>query len=276
LDLHVELREKWFRVNGRPVQILSDVSVCVPAGNITAIYGPSGCGKSTALRIIAGLDADYVGQVSLNGFDIVRPTQNIGMVVQSQVTYDWLTVAENLTFGLRYMQPRRTASWLQRWRGAAQRSLASEEAERLADVVGLSRDDLSKYPDQISGGMKQRMAFGRALLVRPKVLLLDEPFSSLDYESRQALQDVVLRVRQELGTSFVCVSHDPEEALYLADHIVVMSRPPATIIYRWSRSLPLHGNCEARYTKEFQAAKKELRSWLNVRQVSLPAELAAE
>ena len=263
MDLHIELREKCFTSKGRSTEVLSDVSLDVPAGAIAAVYGPSGCGKTTALRIVAGLDTDYVGQVRLNGYEIVKPTKDIGMVVQTQVTYDWLTVADNLTFGLRYTGNGQPRNWLRRWMGRVDRNLATAEAERLADLVGLSRDDLSKHPDQLSGGMKQRMAFGRALLLRPKVLLLDEPFSSLDFESRQALQDVVLRVRKELGTSFVCVSHEPEEVLYLADEVLVLSRPPATVIHRFSPSLPLRETNEARYTEEFQAAKKELRSWLN-------------
>jgi NitT/TauT family transport system ATP-binding protein len=139
----------------------------------------------------------------------------------------------------------------------------SAEAERLAKIVGLSQSDLAKYPEEISGGMKQRMAFARALLPNPQVLLLDEPFSSLDFESRQSLQDVVLRVRDELGTAFVCVSHDPEEVLYLADEVFVLSGTPATIVHRARPKLPYHGTGEKRYTQEFQLAKKELQSWLN-------------
>jgi ABC-type nitrate/sulfonate/bicarbonate transport system ATPase subunit len=263
MNLHVQIRQKVFTAYGRVSPVLSDLSFDVPAATITGIYGPSGCGKSTALRIVAGLDTDYEGRVSLNGRDIVRPTQDIGMVVQTHVTYDWLTVAGNLTFGLRYTKYGRADSWIGGFLGRTDKVTARSEAERLADLVGLARDDLSKHPDQLSGGMKQRMAFGRALLLRPKVLLLDEPFSSLDYESRQALQDVVLRVRHELGTSFVFVSHDPEEILFLADQVIVVSRSPAKVIRHFAPSLPLQGTTEARYTEEFQHAKKELRSWLN-------------
>jgi NitT/TauT family transport system ATP-binding protein len=137
-----------------------------------------------------------------------------------------------------------------------------EQAKRLASIVGLSTADLRKHPEEMSGGMKQRMAFARALLPRPQVLLLDEPFSALDFESRQSLQDVVLRVREELGTSFICVSHDPEEILYLADDVLVLKGSPARIVSRNRPELPYQGSPEKRYSQDFQKAKKELYGWL--------------
>jgi sulfonate transport system ATP-binding protein len=131
-------------------------------------------------------------------------------------------------------------------------------------MVGLSEADLRKRPSDISGGMRQRMAFGRALLTSPHVLLLDEPFSSLDFESRQSLQDTVLRVREELGTSFLCVSHDPEEILFLCNEVLILRGQPATVIHRFTPSVPHYGREEARYTQDFQNAKRELQQWLNL------------
>lgn len=261
--LSVDVQDKHFPGRAGDQHVLRDLKLSIPEGGIKCLYGPSGCGKSTLLRIIAGLDDEYVGSVTLEGDSIRRPTQQIGMVVQTHVDYDWLTVQGNLTFGLRYTKEARTSGLLSRLFGRIDKRKAEEEALRLAELVGLLRKDLSKHPDQLSGGMKQRMAFGRALLLRPQVLLLDEPFSSLDFESRQALQDVVLRVRDEFGTSFVCVSHDPEEVLYLADEVVVLGGSPATIVHSFRPNLPLHGETEARYTEQFQQAKKELRSWLD-------------
>jgi ABC-type nitrate/sulfonate/bicarbonate transport system ATPase subunit len=226
------------------------------------VYGPSGCGKSTLLRIIAGLETDYYGSVELNGRPVTHPTKDIGLTVQAYVSYDWLTVASNITFGLRYSRHQSNNEWLRRFSGKVDPVRISTEAERLAKIVGLSKPDLAKYPEEISGGMKQRMAFARALLPNPQVLLLDEPFSSLDFESRQSLQDVVLRVRDELGTAFVCVSHDPEEVLYVADEVLVLRGTPATIVHHARPKLPYHGTGEKRYTQEFQLAKKELQSWL--------------
>jgi len=263
MRLSVDVDRKSFNGKARRQDIISDVHLSVAEGAITCLYGPSGCGKTTFLRIIAGLDVDYDGSVVLDGRSVTGPTQEIGMVVQSHVDYDWLTVKGNLTFGLRYTRKGRASGFLRRVVGGVDETLAEREALRLADLVGLSSEDLSKHPDELSGGMKQRMAFGRSLLLSPKILLLDEPFSNLDFESRQALQDVVLRVRDNFGTSFVCVSHDPEEVLYLADEVIVLGDSPTTAIHRFRPDLPFSGQNEARYTKEFQVAKKELRSWLN-------------
>lgn len=261
-DLVVSIKEKVFSKNGAGTSVLRDIEFSVAAGSIVCLYGPSGCGKTTLLRIIAGLEDDFRGEVYLGERLVSRPTKDIGLTVQTHVSYDWLTVADNITFGLRYApQTRRPA--LSGWLGRGGRAVASAEAERLASVVGLSRADLAKYPEEISGGMKQRMAFARALLTNPQVLLLDEPFSSLDFESRQALQDVVLRVREDFGTTFLCVSHDPEEVLYLADEVLIFGGAPAGIVHRLRPDLPHCGSSEKRYTQEFQAAKKELYGWLN-------------
>lgn len=263
MTLNVLVSNKSFSKNQNATQIISEVDFVVPESSIVCLYGPSGCGKSTLLRIIAGLDAEYQGTVELDGVEVKRPTKRIGLTVQTHVSYDWLTVAGNITFGLKYATHREKEGRFTRLLGNIPRDHAAEEARRLAAIVGLSCDDLEKYPEEISGGMKQRMAFARALLTSPKVLLLDEPFSSLDFESRQSMQEVVLRVRQQLGTAFVCVSHDPEEVLYLADEVLIMSGRPARIVHRWSPDLPHKQSTEKRYSPEFQQAKKYLQGWLN-------------
>jgi ABC-type nitrate/sulfonate/bicarbonate transport system ATPase subunit len=260
VSLNVSVEEKSFSTKENLSNVLSGVSFVVPPHSIIGVFGPSGCGKSTLLRIIAGLDTSYVGSVQLNGKAVTHPTRNIGLTVQTHISYDWLTVAGNITFGLRYAPRVNGTSLFNRLTGRVESKNAMEEAKRLASIVGLTTADLRKYPEEMSGGMKQRMAFARALLPRPEVLLLDEPFSSLDFESRQALQDVVLRVRDELGISFICVSHDPEEVLYLADEVLVLGGSPARIINRTTPNLPI---VDKRYTQEFQAAKKDLSQWLN-------------
>jgi ABC-type nitrate/sulfonate/bicarbonate transport system ATPase subunit len=258
--LTVSIREKLFQKNG--TSVLKDIEFAVADGSIVCLYGPSGCGKSTLLRIIAGLEDEFRGEVHLGKRVVSRPTKDIGLTVQTHVSYNWLTVADNITFGLRYA-PQAKRNLFRSLSGRVNRARAAAEAARLASIVGLSRADLTKYPEEISGGMKQRMAFARALLTNPQVLLLDEPFSSLDFESRQALQDVVLRVRDDFGTTFLCVSHDPEEVLYLADEVLIFGGTPASIIHRLRPNLPHHGSSEKRYTQEFQFAKKELYGWLN-------------
>lgn len=237
--------------------VLTELSIDIPPATILCLYGPSGCGKSTLLRILAGLDGEFEGQASLDGRALRGPTRRVGMVVQAQVSFDWLTVLDNIAFGHRFRESRRKLT------GPALVERPEADPRALAELVGLAPTDLGKYPEQLSGGMKQRMAFARALLPNPSVLLLDEPFSALDFESRQALQDVVLKTRELYGTSFVCVSHDPEEVLYLADRIAVFGGRPARIVAEYTSPLPNPRPPDVRYSVAFQQAKRELRSWLN-------------
>jgi ABC-type nitrate/sulfonate/bicarbonate transport system ATPase subunit len=259
--LRVCVKNKAYGGAGQSVPVLRDLEFEARPGSVTCLYGSSGCGKSTLLRILSGLDEDYEGEVLLDGVQVTKPTREIGLTVQQAASFDWLTVAENISFALRYDRTL-AGSWIRRLFGLTDRQRARAEAERMAELVGLAPVDLDKYPEQVSGGMKQRMAFGRALLPNPKVLLLDEPFSSLDYESRRSLQDVVLRARRIFNIAFVCVSHDPEEVLYLADEVIVLGGTPATVVHRFAPALPAHGAADSLYTPEFQQAKKELRGWL--------------
>lgn len=261
-NLTATIVRKAFGANGHDVEVLSELELTVPPSRIIGVFGPSGCGKSTLIRILAGLDSDYVGEVRLGGERITAPTRRIGLTVQSHASYDWLTVGDNIAFGLRY-SPESRSGWRGRMLGHVDPALATRECRRVADLVGLSEADLLKYPDQISGGMRQRMTFARALLVAPDILLLDEPFSALDVESREGLQETVLRVREQVGTAVVLVSHDPDEVLYLADDVFVLSSAPARVVHKFSPSLPCRGTPDYRYTPEFQAAKRELRTWLN-------------
>lgn len=260
MSLEVQLNSKVFRGSEGDRDVLRDISFSLQSGRILCLYGPSGCGKSTLLRVIAGLDADFYGTLSLNGQSITGPSRRVGMTVQGDVSYGWLTVEQNIAFGLRYSRDLPSRGILFRLLGRLNASDFRDEVRRLANIVGLSESELSQYPYQLSGGMKQRMAFARALLPGPQVLLLDEPFSALEYESRHALQDVTLKVRDELGTSFVCVSHDPEEIVYLADEIAVMSPKPSTMAMRWIPEWPESG--KDRYMPQFLAKTKKLRESL--------------
>jgi ABC-type nitrate/sulfonate/bicarbonate transport system ATPase subunit len=228
----ISVISKYFTNAKHSQQVLSNIDFTFQQAEIISLYGPSGVGKTTLLRIIAGLDTQYDGQVLLDGTPVTQPTPRIGMVVQSDVSFGWLTVRENIAFGLRYRNGRRTRSAATALPAHGPLRPAIEEVDDLAELVGLSSDDLRKYPVQLSGGMKQRMAFARALLPQPEVLLLDEPFSALDYESRRSLQEAVLRARNMLRTSFICVSHDPEETVHLADTVLFIRGTPATIVER--------------------------------------------
>jgi len=195
---------------------LNDVSLNFPAGELTALLGPSGCGKTTLLRIIAGLEGQDSGQVLLDGEDAssrhVRERQ-VGFVFQHYALFKHMTVFENIAFGLR-VKPR------------AQRpadSVIREKVKKLLELVQL--DWLAdRYPPQLSGGQRQRIALARALAVEPRVLLLDEPFGALDAKVRKELRRWLRRLHDELHVTSIFVTHDQEEALEVADQIVLMNK----------------------------------------------------
>lgn len=190
---------------------LDDVSVSLPTGQLTALLGPSGGGKSTLLRIIAGLDTADTGTVSIEGTDATGlPAQkrNVGFVFQHYAVFKHMTVAKNVAFGLEIRNRPKTE--------------IKERVEQLLDLVHLSQFS-HRLPSQLSGGQRQRMALARALAVEPKVLLLDEPFGALDAKVRKELRDWLRRLHDEVHVTTVFVTHDQEEALEVADEIVVIN-----------------------------------------------------
>ena len=190
---------------------LDDVSVEVPAGSLTALLGPSGSGKSTLLRIIAGLERPDAGRVLIEGHDVTsRPPQErgVGFVFQHYAAFKHMTVAKNVAFGLEI-----------------RRRPKAEIKERVAQLLELVQLNgfADRYPAQLSGGQRQRMALARALAVEPDVLLLDEPFGALDARVRKELRAWLRRLHDEVHVTTIFVTHDQEEAMDLADQIVVMS-----------------------------------------------------
>jgi sulfonate transport system ATP-binding protein len=203
---------KTFRQGGRPVQALRDVQLTVGPGEILAIVGASGCGKSTLLRIIAGLERDHVGEVSVGGVRVDGPGLDRGVVFQEHRLLPWLTVEQNVAFGVASLpeeERRRTV------------------AEHVA-LVGL-RGFEAAYPHQLSGGMAQRAAIARALAPRPRVLLLDEPFGALDAFTRIQLQEELLRIWGEERTTLVLVTHDIDEAIFLGHRVVTLGSSPGAV-----------------------------------------------
>ena len=191
---------------------VDDVSVAVPEGSLTALLGPSGSGKSTLLRIVAGLEQPDAGSVTIDGEDVTRRPpreRGIGFVFQHYAAFKHLTVYENIAFGLKV---RHTA-----------RSEVRERVGRLLELVQL-QGLAKRYPSQLSGGQRQRMGLARALAVEPTVLLLDEPFGALDARVRQELRAWLRRLHDETRTTTVIVTHDQEEAMEVADTVVVMNR----------------------------------------------------
>jgi len=196
---------------GAPVQALAPVDLTVAEGDFVAILGPSGCGKSTLLRIVAGLDRPTTGTVTLDGKPVSGPGADRGMVFQSYTLFPWLTVAENIAFG-----PRESGTPV-----AERRAIA----EKLMAQVGLTQF-ANHYPKQLSGGMQQRAALARALANDPKVLLLDEPFGALDHQTRSLMQELLLSIWEEHRKTVLFVTHDIEEAVFMANRVLVMSARP--------------------------------------------------
>ncbi|MDD1724859.1 MAG: ABC transporter ATP-binding protein [Methanospirillum sp.] len=197
-------------------QALSDITCTIRRREIVCLMGPSGCGKSTILRILSGLDTADSGVVhGCNG----EKTGNIhtAMVFQEHGLFPWLSVADNIAYGLTMKIRSRSREQIKR---------------KVSDLLSLvhMEDFASSLPHQLSGGMKQRVAVARALAVEPEVLLMDEPFSSLDPFTRRELQDEVLRIREKLDTTFFIVTHNPEEAVYLSDRVIILTRRPAKVL----------------------------------------------
>ena len=198
----------------KPVQALKPTELTVAKNDFITILGPSGCGKSTLLRIIAGLDRPSAGRVLVEGREVRGPGPDRGMVFQSYTLFPWLTVAENIGFGLRE-------------RGVP----VSERREIVAsyiDKVGL-RGFEGHYPKQLSGGMQQRTAIARALANDPAILLLDEPFGALDNQTRGLMQELLLGIWERERKTVIFVTHDIEEAIFMASRVIVMTARPGRI-----------------------------------------------
>lgn len=194
---------------------ISDVNLTVPAGSFTTLIGPSGCGKTTLLEIAAGLVTASSGQVWLSGKRLTRPGPETAIVFQHHNLFEWMTVRDNVAFGLRAQGIKRTERRLR--------------AGKLLADVGLI-EHANKLPRELSGGMRQRVAIARALVLNPQVLLLDEPFSSLDYQTRRVMQRYLLAMWHHAQATIAMVTHDLDEALMLADQVVLMSGSPGRIV----------------------------------------------
>jgi sulfonate transport system ATP-binding protein len=212
--LEVDHVSKTFRVAGRAVEALRDISLQIHAGEFVAIVGASGCGKSTLLRLILGLDTDYDGEIRLAGARVRAPGLDRGMVFQEHRLLPWLTASGNVAAALRRS-------------GLPARERARLVREHLA-LVGLDQF-ADAWPSQLSGGMSQRVAIARALVNRPRFLLLDEPLGALDALTRLRLQDELARIVRIEKSTVLLVTHDVDEAVFLANRIVVLQPDPGRI-----------------------------------------------
>lgn len=203
---------KSFIVNGQSVDVLKDINLEIEEGEFVVIVGHSGCGKSTLLKMIAGLETNDTGELSVDGKEISGPGMDRGMIFQEHRLFPWLSIEKNVQLGLK--------------------GLSKEEKRKLSDqyleLVKLS-EFKKAYPSQLSGGMSQRAAIARSLVSQPEILLLDEPFGALDALTKIELQEEILKIRERFHNTMIMVTHDIEEAVYLADRIVVMSARPGRI-----------------------------------------------
>jgi len=220
--LNIDHLSKNFLIAGKKINVLENINLKVNPGEFISIIGPSGCGKSTLLRLVVGLERGFSGDITLGDEQITGPGINRGMVFQESRLYPWLTVESNIEFGLG-------------------KGYSSAEKQRIIqehlELVGL--DGFGKaYPHQLSGGMQQRVSIARALVNRPQVLLLDEPFGALDAITRIHMQQEIIRIWQAEQTTILLVTHDIDEAIFLGDRVVVMSKLPATTKSIFSVDLP--------------------------------------
>jgi ABC-type nitrate/sulfonate/bicarbonate transport system ATPase subunit len=184
-------------------------------GEFRVLLGPSGCGKSTLLRLIAGLDQVDTGEILVNEQPVHGPGKDRGMVFQKYTSFPWLTVAGNIAYGLKI--------------NGVPAEQRTETVNQLIQAIGLSGFE-NAYPETLSGGMQQRVAIARTLALRPSVILMDEPFGALDAQTRSEMQQLLLKVWDETASTILFVTHDVEEAIYLADRIFIMSAHPGTIV----------------------------------------------
>jgi ABC-type nitrate/sulfonate/bicarbonate transport system ATPase subunit len=205
---------KQYRVKDDTLQVLDGLTLSVKPGEFVSIVGSSGCGKSTLLRLLIGLDDDYQGEISIGGSRIQGTSLDRGIVFQEHRLFPWLTVEDNVGLGLE------NSTW-----PLAERQKTVKEHIELVGLRGFEK----AYPHQLSGGMAQRAAIARALVNRPSILLLDEPFGALDALTRTKLQQELQRIWQKEQISMILVTHDVDEATYLGDRVVVMQARPGRI-----------------------------------------------
>jgi NitT/TauT family transport system ATP-binding protein len=205
----------------RKVEAVADIRLSVRQGEFVSIIGPSGCGKSTLLRLAAGLEVATTGRVLADGKPITGPDPQRGFVFQSYNAFPWLTVRKNIAFGLDSKSPAPQEASVSRWLG----------------LMGLS-EFADAYPKALSGGMRQRLALARTMIVEPKLLLLDEPFGALDERTRENMQQLLLQVVRDSGCTVLFVTHDIREAILLGDRVIVLSPRPGRILNSFVPGIP--------------------------------------
>lgn len=266
LEQDDEVRDRFTRLKQRPVTLevknlykefetptgsvtaLKDINFKTHKREFVCVIGPSGCGKSTLIRILAGLETPSSGSVLLDGKEVHGPGPDRGMVFQGYTLFPWLTVRKNVMFGLE--------------QAGHSREAAEEQARQWIDLVGLTKF-VDSYPHQLSGGMKQRVAIARALANQPRILLMDEPFGALDAQTRAKMQSYLMEIWQNIDITILFITHDLDEAIYLADRILVLKAHPGEVDELIEVPVPQPRSAEQLLSPEFLATKKRLEELIH-------------
>jgi NitT/TauT family transport system ATP-binding protein len=249
ISICIKNLNKCYRARDGDVLALADVDVDVAEGEFVTIVGPSGCGKSTLLYILGGFIGADGGTIEVDGKAVAGPGIDRGVVFQEYALFPWLTVVQNIRYGLEMT--------------GVPRERREQTVERLIDTIGLQGFE-HRFPRELSGGMKQRVAIARTLAYDPKILLLDEPFGALDAQTREFMQDELLRLWQAARKTVVMVTHDVNEAVYLSERVLVMSQRPGRIVQEFKVAIDRTGEREATVLNDdYNRLRNEV--WLAVR-----------
>ena len=245
--LDVQELGKDFESRQGKVTALRNINFQVHRREFVCVIGPSGCGKSTLIRILAGLESHSSGQVLLDGKPVSGPGPDRGMVFQGYTLFPWLTVKQNVMFGLKM---------------SGRTGFPQEEAMQWIDLVGLSKFS-DAYPHQLSGGMKQRVAIARALANQPRILLMDEPFGALDAQTRARMQAYLLEIWKNIDVTILFITHDLDEAIYLADRVLVLKAHPGEVQEVIEVPVPHPRSPDQFLSPEFLATKARLEELIH-------------
>ncbi len=267
LDQDEDVKDRFARIKQRPIALeiknlykqfetptgakvtaLKDINFTVHKREFVCVIGPSGCGKSTLIRILAGLETPTSGEIILDGKPVQGPGPDRGMVFQGYTLFPWLTVKRNVMFGLE--------------QSGHSKVLAEEDARQWIDLVGLGKFEDS-YPHELSGGMKQRVAIARALANQPRILLMDEPYGALDAQTRAKMQQYLMEIWQNIDITIFFITHDLDEAIYLADRILVLKAHPGEVNEIIEVPVPQPRSPEQLLSAEFLATKKRLEELIH-------------
>ena len=248
VTLEVQGLGKEFETAGGSVTALKDINFKTHKREFVCVIGPAGCGKSTLIRILAGLETPSSGKMLLDGKEVHGPGPDRGMVFQGYTLFPWLTVKKNVMFGLE--------------QAGHSKQVAEEDARQWIDLVGLT-SFVDSYPHQLSGGMKQRVAIARALANQPRILLMDEPFGALDAQTRAKMQSYLMDIWQNIDITVLFITHDLDEAIYLADRILVLKAHPGEVQEIIEVPVPQPRSPDQLLSPEFLATKKRLEELIH-------------